>query len=46
MSGNQTKVTHLDDPSRSKDFSFDFSFWSHDGYKVDKNGYVITNFII
>ncbi|XP_052091437.1 kinesin-like protein KIF28 [Mytilus californianus] len=39
MTGNTTKI---EDPSSSdepKKFTFDFSYWSHDGCKEESNGY-------
>ncbi len=35
MSGNRTTLQNPDDPEKDRDFYFDFSFWSHDGFKVD-----------
>uniref|UniRef100_A0A1I8IKH8 Kinesin-like protein 6 n=1 Tax=Macrostomum lignano TaxID=282301 RepID=A0A1I8IKH8_9PLAT len=39
MSGNQTCIT---DPSSGQDkkFAFDYSYWSHDGFKEKTNGYL------
>ena len=41
MEGN---TTYISDPSSMKDapkkFAFDYSYWSHDGYKEESNGYL------
>jgi kinesin family protein 13 len=39
MVGNTTRLLDVDDPKRNRDFAFDYSFWSHDGYEPDANGY-------
>ncbi|XP_035212141.1 kinesin-like protein KIF28P [Stegodyphus dumicola] len=40
MSGNTTFLTNPDDPSDPvKKFTYDHSYWSHDGYKELPNGY-------
>ena len=36
--GNQTKI--FDDAGKEKTFTFDHSFWSHDGYRTLENGYM------
>ncbi len=38
MSGNSTKITNPAD-GETKSFTFDYSYWSFDGFKEDKNGY-------
>jgi len=30
MIGNMTRLYDPDDPSKHRDFTFDYSFWSHD----------------
>ena len=35
---NQTKI--LDDTGKEKTFTFDHSFWSHDGFRTLENGYM------
>jgi len=41
MDGNKTTLLCLDNPSKNRDFVFDYSFWSHDEYIVDpETGYV------
>ena len=35
---NQTKI--IDENGKEKTYTFDHSFWSHDGYKVLENGYL------
>ncbi|GFV23589.1 kinesin-like protein KIF28P [Trichonephila clavipes] len=40
MSGNTTFLTNPDDPSDPvKKFTYDHSYWSHDGFKELPNGY-------
>jgi kinesin family protein 13 len=39
MVGNTTRLLDVDDPKRNRDFAFDYSFWSHDGFEPDANGY-------
>ena len=34
---NQTKI--IDESGKEKTYTFDHSFWSHDGYKVLEDGY-------
>lgn len=38
MDGKQTILKKPDGGTRS--FAFDYSFWSHDGYTVEKDGYL------
>ena len=34
MSGNQTTITNPEDSkAQPRKFTFDYSYWSHDGYK-------------
>jgi hypothetical protein len=40
MNGGTTTLIHLEDEKKTKDFTFDFSFWSHDEFEADENGYV------
>lgn len=40
MDGNKTTLIDLEDESRNRDFVFDYSFWSHDGYKTQADGLV------
>ena len=35
---NQTKI--IDDTGKDKTYTFDHSFWSHDGYRTLENGYM------
>ena len=37
MQGSTT--TAHDSDGLKKSFNFDYSFWSHDGFEVDQNGY-------
>ena len=34
MSNNQTKIMDIN-TGEKRDFTFDFSFWSHDGFETD-----------
>ena len=36
-----TKLLNPEDDKKNKDFTFDYSFWSHDGFDTDENGVVI-----
>ena len=43
MSGNQTTImdpTAMDRGGEPKKFSFDYSYWSHDGFQERDNGYL------
>lgn len=37
MYGKTTKLNHPD-PKKVKEFTFDFSFWSHDGFEINEDG--------
>lgn len=37
-SGNVTTIT--DEDGNKRDFAFDYSFWSHDGYRERPDGYL------
>jgi len=39
MTDTETIVTDILDTQEEKKYTFDFSFWSHDGYKTLENGY-------
>lgn len=39
MHGVTTKLLDLEDPKRNRDFSFDYSFWSHDCFEPNGAGY-------
>jgi hypothetical protein len=43
MIGNMTKLFDADDPdgAKSRDFTFDYSFWSHDEFEVDPKGFFV-----
>lgn len=43
MVGNMTKLFDADDPEGSKhrDFTFDYSFWSHDEFETDEKGFFV-----
>ena len=43
MSGNQTAIMDpavMDRGGEPKKFSFDYSYWSHDGFREKENGYL------
>ena len=40
MQGNQTIINHPKGEAEPKKFHFDYSYWSHDGYKEDDEGYM------
>ena len=39
MKGNMTVLKNLESKDDKREFSFDFSFWSHDGFNTLPNGY-------
>ena len=39
MTDTQTMVTDILDTQEEKKFTFDYSFWSHDGYETKEDGY-------
>lgn len=42
MVGNLTRLFDADDPiNKHRDFTFDYSFWSHDRFIVDEQGYFV-----
>lgn len=43
MIGNMTKLFDADDPESAKhrDFTFDYSFWSHDEFETDEKGFFV-----
>ena len=40
MMGPTTRLFDADDPEKHRDFTFDYSFWSHDGFEELENGYL------
>jgi len=40
MVGNTTKILNPDKKSSDKEFYFDYSYWSHDGYQERDDGYL------
>ncbi len=41
MSGKQTEIKDPDNPKeKPRSFAFDFSYWSHDGYTENGDGYL------
>ena len=44
MRGNTTTIFDVNDPEKSKrDFTFDFSYWSHDAFHIDANGVAVPD---
>lgn len=39
MTDTETKVKDLLDSTQERRFTFDFSFWSHDGFGTKEDGY-------
>ena len=39
MSGKETTISDPENPENVKTFTFDYSYWSHDGSKELENGY-------
>ena len=39
MNGSKTSI--LDEDGKPRDFSFDYSFWSHDGFNTREDGFMI-----
>jgi hypothetical protein len=39
MDGNRTTLFDPDDKDKKRDFFFDYSFWSHDGFVSNEDGY-------
>lgn len=39
MTGSTTSITDPNNPSDVRKFTFDYSYWSHDGCKADGSGY-------
>ena len=43
MNGQQTVITDHHGEGQEKKYTFDYSFWSHDGYKTEDNGYLAVD---
>lgn len=43
MVGNTTKILNPHKKSSDKEFNFDYSYWSHDGYQERDDGYLEPN---
>jgi hypothetical protein len=41
MVGKMTRLYDADAPEKHRDFTFDYSFWSHDEFIVDESGYFV-----
>ena len=39
MKDNSTVLLHPEGEAKNKTFTFDFSFWSHDGFRIRDDGY-------
>lgn len=39
MDGKRTTLFDPDDKDKKRDFYFDYSFWSHDGFSTTSSGY-------
>jgi hypothetical protein len=39
MNGKSTRITNPNDPNDAKNFTFDYSYWSFDGFVEEKDGY-------
>lgn len=39
MSGKSTTIHNIEDEKQNKTFAFDYSYWSHDGFENDPDGY-------
>ena len=41
MTGNSTYISNPEEPnSEPRKFAFDYSYWSHDGFEEQPNGYL------
>lgn len=43
MNGQTTSITDPNNKGDAKKFTFDYSYWSHDGCKMDNNGYFVPD---
>lgn len=41
MIGNLTRLFDAENVEKHRDFTFDYSFWSHDEFSVDESGYFV-----
>jgi len=42
MIGNTTQLTNINDPhSKPREFTFDYSFWSHDEFETRADGLLV-----
>ena len=41
MMGATTRLFDVDEPEKHRDFTFDYSFWSHDRFTPNENGYFV-----
>ncbi len=42
MKNNTTTITNIQN-GKSKDYTFDYSFWSHDDFTTDEEGYFVPD---
>ena len=45
MMGPTTRLFDADDPEKFRDFTFDYSFWSHDEFEPDERGYFVYEYV-
>ncbi|KAF6777821.1 hypothetical protein AHF37_05387 [Paragonimus kellicotti] len=43
MKGNSTIIMNPDNRSEERQFTFDYSYWSHDGYRADSDGVLLPD---
>lgn len=43
MNGTQTILHNPEDPEEPKKFTFDYSYWSHDGFVEQEDGYLAAS---
>lgn len=41
MIGPMTRLFDAEDPDKHRDFTFDYSFWSHDRFTPNEKGYFV-----
>lgn len=42
MEGQKTILKDLADPEKNREFTFDYSFWSHSDFELDSEGMVLA----
>lgn len=38
----RTTIIDFENEKKRRDFTFDYSFWSHDGFRTEPNGFMVT----